>query len=465
MPVHPENKKWEISLQEDREAVILADKLGFYDVFIGEHLTDKSENITNSMIFLSSLISETKNIKLGTGTSNLSHMHPVLIASHAAMLDHLSEGRFIFGISPGALRCDAEVLGIINEDRGQIFAESIDVILEIWKSDPPYNIDLPKNRFKVSSLESTFLEVGVGYLQKPYQKPLPEIVGTVVAPFSKGVIAMGERDFHPISAHFLLPKWVKTHWENYKEGKENVGLKADVKDWRVARTIFVNDDSTDNSEKILLDLQKQFKIKIINMSRRFGTNPCVLAGFENCSGDCIIYMDSDLQDPPELITEMIKQHEKGFEIVHTRRTKRLGESKVKLFFTNIAYSIINKLSEIDLQKNVGDFKLISRKALDKILEQKEYNPYIRGLSVWVGFKQTYVDYVRDAREAGETKFSLFDSGPDTQFLRGVTSYSLKPLYIGVIFGFFAFLFSIFLILAIVFLPYIYFSIKLFFCLS
>ena len=209
--------------------------------------------------------------------------------------------------------------------------------------------------------------------------------------------------------------------------------------------VFVNDDSTDNSEKVLLDLQKDFKIKIVNMSRRFGTNPCVLAGFENCSGDCIIYMDSDLQDPPELITELIKQHEKGFDIVHTRRTKRLGEPKTKLFFTSVAYSIINKLSDIDLQKDVGDFKLISRRALDKILEQKEYNPYIRGLSVWVGFKQTYVDYVRDAREAGESKFSLFAEGPVTQFIRGVTSYSLKPLYSGVLLGFFAFLFSIFLI--------------------
>jgi hypothetical protein len=123
----------------------------------------------------------------------------------------------------------------------------------------------------------------------------------------------------------------------------------------------------------------------------------------------------------------------------------LGEPKTKLFFTSIAYSIINKLSDIDLQKDVGDFKLISRRALDKILEQKEYNPYIRGLSVWVGFKQTYVDYVRDAREAGESKFSLFAEGPVTQFIRGVTSYSLKPLYSGVLLGFFAFLFSIFLI--------------------
>ena len=105
--------------------------------------------------------------------------------------------------------------------------------------------------------------------------------------------------------------------------------------------VFVNDDSADNSEKVLLDLQNEHKIKIVNMSRRFGTNPCVLAGFENSSGDCIIYMDSDLQDPPELITELIKQHEKGFDIVHTRRTKRLGEPKTKLFFTSIAYSIIN----------------------------------------------------------------------------------------------------------------------------
>ena len=230
--------------------------------------------------------------------------------------------------------------------------------------------------------------------------------------------------------------------KNLVERVHKAVKKTDSWDYEL---VFVNDDSNDNSEKILLDLQKQFKIKIINMSRRFGTNPCVLAGFENSSGDCIIYMDSDLQDPPELITEMVKQHEKGFEIVHTRRTKRLGESKVKLFFTNIAYSIINKLSDIDLQKNVGDFKLISRRALDKILEQKEYNPYIRGLSVWIGFKQTYVDYVRDAREAGESKFSLFDSGPVTQFLRGATSYSLKPLYMGVLLGFFAFLFSIFLI--------------------
>ena len=85
------------------------------------------------------------------------------------------------------------------------------------------------------------------------------------------------------------------------------------------------------------------------MSRRFGTNPCVLAGFENCSGDCVIYMDSDLQDPPELITELVKQHEKGFDIVHTRRSKRLGEPKSKLFLTNIAYTIIDPRIDFEIR--------------------------------------------------------------------------------------------------------------------
>ena len=242
MPMHPEQRQWSDTLREDREAVILADKLGFYDCFIGEHLTDKSENITNSMLFLASLISETSQIKLGTGTSNLSYSHPVLIASQAAMFDHLTNGRFIFGISPGALACDAEVLGILDEDRGRMFAEAIDVILEIWGSDPPYDIRLPDNRYQVSTLRTQFPEVGVGYLQKPLQQPRPEIVGTVVAPYSKGVVAMGARDFHPLSAHFLLPKWVRTHWPNYVEGKNSVGATPDPADWRIARTIFVADD-------------------------------------------------------------------------------------------------------------------------------------------------------------------------------------------------------------------------------
>ncbi|MEI7530842.1 MAG: LLM class flavin-dependent oxidoreductase [Betaproteobacteria bacterium] len=243
MPLHPLHRNETETLHEDRETIIFADEVGFYDAFIGEHLTDKAENVTNSMIFLSSLIFQTKNIKLGTGTSNLSHMHPTLIASHAAMFDHLAKGRFIFGVSPGALTSDAEALGMISEDRNKLFAEAIDVILAIWTGEAPYNIEFPNNRFKVTTQESAVLEIGRGILMKPYQKPYPEIVGTVVAPFSKGVIAMGQRDFHPMSANFLMNHWLPSHWKNYAEGKASVGVVANPTEWRVARTVFVADDA------------------------------------------------------------------------------------------------------------------------------------------------------------------------------------------------------------------------------
>ena len=120
MPLHPAGRKWSETLREDREAVLLADRLGFYDAFIGEHLTDRHENITNSLVFLATLISETEQIKLGTGTTNLSQQHPVLVAANSAMFDHLADGRFILGISPGALPSDAEALGILDQDRNDI---------------------------------------------------------------------------------------------------------------------------------------------------------------------------------------------------------------------------------------------------------------------------------------------------------------------------------------------------------
>ncbi|MGH8669810.1 MAG: LLM class flavin-dependent oxidoreductase [Burkholderiales bacterium] len=242
MPVHPLHRTHTETLREDREAVILADKLGYHDVFIGEHLTDQAENITNSMLFLATLIHCTESIKLATGTSNLSQMHPVLIAAQAAMFDQLSEGRFILGVSPGALVSDAEAIGIIDEDRNKMFGEAIDVILAIWEREAPYDIDLPGNRFKVTTRKSMDLKTGVGIMARPYQKPRPEIVGTVVAPFSKGVIAMGQRDFHPLSANFLLPHWLPSHWANYAEGKTKAGVKPDPAEWRIARTVFVADD-------------------------------------------------------------------------------------------------------------------------------------------------------------------------------------------------------------------------------
>ena len=209
--------------------------------------------------------------------------------------------------------------------------------------------------------------------------------------------------------------------------------------------IFVNDDSDDNSEKILFENQKNHPIRIINMSRKFGVGPCVLAGLDHAKGDAIIYMDSDLQDPPEIIPKLIEKFENGFEIVHTKRTKRLGEGVLKLFLTKLAYRVINKTASIPLPVDSGDFKLLSRKAVNHINSIKEYNPYIRGLSVWIGFRQEFVEYVRQNRPFGESKFTSLFSGPLTQFVRGMTSYSTGPLYLGIIIGLFAILFSFVLI--------------------
>ena len=142
--------------------------------------------------------------------------------------------------------------------------------------------------------------------------------------------------------------------------------------------IFVNDDSTDNSEKILLDLQKELPIKIINMSRRFGTNPCVLAGFENCSGDCIIYMDSDLQDPPELIPSFIELWEKGNDIVYGVRAKR-EEGFFLRTSRRLYYKLLKKVTYVDYPENVGDFQLVDKKVIEAMKLTEDANPELRKL--------------------------------------------------------------------------------------
>jgi alkanesulfonate monooxygenase SsuD/methylene tetrahydromethanopterin reductase-like flavin-dependent oxidoreductase (luciferase family) len=240
MPLHPTTKPWPLSLKEDREAILMADRLGYEAAFVGEHVTDAAETITSCMMFLASLAHDTQRIKLGTGTINLPNSHPANVAAQAAMLDNILEGRFIMGISPGGLMSDAEVFGNYGRDRNAMFVEGIDMVLKIWEGAPPYNL---KGQFWEVSTEKTMIpEIGQGMILKPYQKPHPPIVGTVVAPFSKGVTAMAERGWKPISANFLLPQWVKSHWPKYVEGKKNIGQAADPADWSVAKCIFVADD-------------------------------------------------------------------------------------------------------------------------------------------------------------------------------------------------------------------------------
>jgi alkanesulfonate monooxygenase SsuD/methylene tetrahydromethanopterin reductase-like flavin-dependent oxidoreductase (luciferase family) len=240
MPMHPIGKDWRQSLQEDREAFILADELGFVEGLCGEHATDPEENITSSAIFLATLIDATRNIKLGTGTTNMPNQHPAVTAANIAMLDHLLGGRFLLGISPGALPSDAEAVGNMDMDRAAMFLEAIDHVLNIWTGEPPYN--LGGKFWNISTARTWIAETGMGTIPRPFQRPHPPIVVTAVAPYSKGISEAAARGWDPISANFLLPKWVKTHWGKYVEGCDRVGRKAEYANWRIAKTVFVADD-------------------------------------------------------------------------------------------------------------------------------------------------------------------------------------------------------------------------------
>ena len=191
MPMHPIGKDWQQSLREDREAFILADELGFVEGYVGEHATDPEENITSSALFLATLVDATRRMKLGTGTINMPNHHPAAVAGNIAMLDHLLGGRFILGISPGALPSDAEIFGNMDMARPAMFLEAINQLLEIWSSKPPYNI---KGQFWNITTERTHIaETGMGTVPQPLQRPHPPIVVTAVAPFSQGITEAAAR--------------------------------------------------------------------------------------------------------------------------------------------------------------------------------------------------------------------------------------------------------------------------------
>ena len=346
MPLHPPGRNVTEALQEDRQAVILADRLGFSEAFVGEHVTDAAEIVTSSMIFLASLISETQQIKLGTGTINVPNSHPAHIAAQAAMLDHLLQGRFIMGISPGGLISDAEVFGNFGKDRNAMFVEGINTVLKIWESEPPYNIE---GQFWNISVGKTMIpEIGQGFMMKPFQKPHPLIVGTAVAPFSQGVTEMAKRGWQPISANFLMPEWVKTHWPKYVEGRQAVGATASPDEWRVAKSIFVGDDEATAKRYALQEggpYHFYFKqlvrklVSVVGRSNLFKTDPnmpdseitpdyvtqrLVLAGTVNSVVDQILAFREQVGDFGTLVYAC-----------HDWQDKQLGQRSMELFATEV----------------------------------------------------------------------------------------------------------------------------------
>jgi dolichol-phosphate mannosyltransferase len=208
----------------------------------------------------------------------------------------------------------------------------------------------------------------------------------------------------------------------------NEKAAKNITDWEL---IFVNDASSDRSMDVLLEAARgQKDIKIITMSRTFGVGPCVMAGLAHAKGNAVLYMDADLQDPPELIPQLIQaMHAQDADVVHTQRRSRKGEPPLKLFLTRIGYMILNRYSSIPMPPEAGDFKLLSRRVVDEILKLKEYKPYMRGLVSYVGFKQIFVQYDRQARFAGKSKFFILGPKAVSNFLNSLVNFSSVPLQI------------------------------------
>ena len=198
--------------------------------------------------------------------------------------------------------------------------------------------------------------------------------------------------------------------------------------------LYVNDGSRDRSLELLRGIVKTDKnVRVLNFSRNFGHQPAVSAGMDAAQGDAVIIIDADLQDPPEVILQMVEKWKEGFDVVYGKRLKRKGETFFKKFTAKMFYRTLNSLTDVDMPVDTGDFRLIDRKVCEVFKNLTERNRYIRGLVSWAGFKQTAVEYVREERFAGETKYPL------SKMLKlakdGITSFSLKPLKLAMYLGF------------------------------
>jgi dolichol-phosphate mannosyltransferase len=206
-------------------------------------------------------------------------------------------------------------------------------------------------------------------------------------------------------------------------------------DGRPFELVIVNDGSTDGTAELLDRLASNDpRVAVIHLSRSFGHQAALTAGLEHARGNAVAMLDGDLQDPPEVIAEMVERWGDGADVVYAVRSERAGETRVKLATARWFYRLFGRIAQVDLEQNSGDFRLLDRRAIDALLCMRERNRFLRGMTVWIGFTQTAIPYERDPRYAGETKFTLrrmvrfaFDA---------ISSFSWMPLQAATFLGFF-----------------------------
>jgi polyisoprenyl-phosphate glycosyltransferase len=198
--------------------------------------------------------------------------------------------------------------------------------------------------------------------------------------------------------------------------------------------VLVDDGSTDRTPQLLAELAaRDPRVRVVQLSRNFGHQTALTAGLDHARGDAVAMLDADLQDPPELIPEMLQHWRRGTDVVYAVRRRRDGETRFKLTSARWFYRLFSALADVELEPDSGDFRLLDRAPLDALLSMRERNRFLRGMTVWVGYTQTAVPYERDARRAGETKYTLRRMLSFS--LDAISSFSHRPLQLATLIGF------------------------------
>ena len=256
MPLHMPTRDLRAVLKDDQDLVVMADRLGFAEAWMGEHFASTSEPVTSPLIFNASVLERAPNIRLGSGVISLPQQHPAVVAGHVALLDQLSGGRVIFGIGSGGLSSDWEVFNNLDHaKRGRAMLESIDVILRLWAEGPPF--EHAGENWQFAMKDYVIDDLGVGHIIKPLQQPHPPVAVSIRGRNSGLAVLAGERGWIPISGNFIDADDIACHWPRYQEGADNAGRVADPSIWRVARSVLVT-DSDSEADDILADPEGVF---------------------------------------------------------------------------------------------------------------------------------------------------------------------------------------------------------------
>lgn len=215
-----------------------------------------------------------------------------------------------------------------------------------------------------------------------------------------------------------------------------------------AEIVYVNDGSADKTLEVMQELcKKDPRVAIVDLSRNFGKEIALTAGLDHANGDAVVVIDADLQDPPELIPELVKHWKDGYDVVYAKRIVRDGETIIKKTTAYVFYRLIQKVSRVKIPEDTGDFRLLSRRAVDSLIQLREHHRFMKGLYAWIGYPQKAVPYQRDRRYAGQTKWNYWKLWNFA--LEGITSFSIAPLklatYLGVITALSAFIYALFIV--------------------